>query len=102
MTISQVSTLSTSPLCFLPPLHFPVFSSSLTDIHYKYTLWLYIAFGSAKYWLIYALAERNGMRLEFNNFDVDFTGLGFVDNFWCSIDLNSLSNHLHFNLFVGL
>jgi hypothetical protein len=62
MTISQVSTLSTSPLTIPLPLHFPVFSSSLTDIHYKYTLWLYVASGCAKYWLIYALAKRKGIR----------------------------------------
>ena len=34
-----------------PPVHFPIFSSSLTHIRYQYTLWLYIVFGGANTWL---------------------------------------------------
>jgi len=52
---------------FLPsPYLLPKFPPSSTfpyipfrpNIHYKYTLRLYIAFGSAKNWLILALAEH--------------------------------------------
>ena len=46
---------------FCLPVHFPISPSSLTDIQYKYTLWLYIAFGSAKKWLTKALAELTGI-----------------------------------------
>ena len=49
--ISLVSTVSSLPPSFSPPVNFPVFPSSLTDIQYKYALWLDIAFGSVKKWL---------------------------------------------------
>jgi hypothetical protein len=62
MVISQVSTLSASLVLSSPPLHFPIFPFPLTDIHYTCTLCLYITFGSAKYWLIYPLSERKGIR----------------------------------------
>jgi hypothetical protein len=38
-------------------LYFLIFPSSLTDVQYKYTHSLYIAFGSANNWLTYALAK---------------------------------------------
>ena len=31
-----------------PPVYFPIFSFTPIGIHHKYTMWLYIAFGSAK------------------------------------------------------
>jgi len=45
MTISNILP---SPPTFRPPVRFVIFSSSLTGIQYKYTLWLHIAFGSPK------------------------------------------------------
>jgi hypothetical protein len=36
---------------FPPTVYFPIFPSSLVHMQYKYTLWLYLALGSTKYWL---------------------------------------------------
>ena len=57
MYTSHISTVASPFPSFYPPLHFPIFPSTLTDTQYKYSLWLDIAYGSAKEWLTQALAE---------------------------------------------
>jgi len=49
---------------FPPSVHFPIIPSFLIHNLYKYNLQLYIAFGSAKNWLTWALHEGSGIRRE--------------------------------------
>jgi len=56
------------------PGHFPLFPFSLIILQHNYTLWLYVAFGSAKTWLMYALAERTGIGWEAEIFMFFVTG----------------------------
>ena len=51
MTRSHISTVAVSTPNFSPQVHSPIIPSFLIQILHKYTLRLYIAFGSAKNWL---------------------------------------------------
>ena len=64
---SHVSTVSASPHNSSPPAHFTLFPSFLTDIQYNYTLWLYIAFCSAKNRLTQTLAVGTGIHRKAEN-----------------------------------
>ena len=56
------------------------------DIRYNFTLWLYIAFGSNKYWLTQASVELTELnrKVEILMFRI---GLCAVDVLWCWIVL---------------
>ena len=51
MTIFHISTVGSSFPSHYPSGTFPYIPFHRTAIQYHYTLWLYIAYGSAKEWL---------------------------------------------------